>query len=169
MKILDRLPVTSDHILLNVPGGRLRVKPCQIIVNISISSVPTWDAATPIIPILLDTGNNHNLSIQEDHLRKWAGIHPASLPSLRLMREGGRTASLRLETVWVHLNQLGRRELRGVTPVKLKLEEGIAIYPSEESNYPRIPTLGLRAILKNKLKLVIDGKRNHVSLRTSFW
>jgi hypothetical protein len=39
MKILDRLPVAEEHILLNVPGGRLRLKPYQIIVSVSISDV----------------------------------------------------------------------------------------------------------------------------------
>jgi hypothetical protein len=48
----------------------------------------------------------------------------------------------------------------------LTLEEGIAIYPSDGSKYPRLPLLGLRAIIKNKLKLVIDGKRQQVSLRS---
>ena len=51
----------------------------------------------------------------------------------------------------------------------LAVEEGIAIYPSDGSDYPRLPVLGLRAIFKNNLKLVIDGKREHVSLRSSFW
>ncbi len=54
-------------------------------------------------------------------------------------------------------------------PVVLKLEGGIAVYPSDASNYPRLPVLGLRVILKNQFKLVIDGKRKHVSLKSSFW
>ena len=31
------------------------------------------------------------------------------------------------------------------------------------------PLRRLRAIIKNNLKLVIDGKRKHVSLRSVFW
>jgi hypothetical protein len=45
----------------------------------------------------------------------------------------------------------------------------IAIYPEDGSSYPRLPLLGLRGIIKNNLKLVIDGKRNHVSLSSSAW
>ena len=41
--------------------------------------------------------------------------------------------------------------------------------PPMRSNHPRLPLLGLRAILKNDLKLVIDGKRKHVSLRSPLW
>ena len=44
-----------------------------------------------------------------------------------------------------------------------------AVYPDDGSNYPRLPLLGLRAIIKNHLKLVIDGKRNCVSLSSSMW
>jgi hypothetical protein len=169
MKILDRLPVAQEHVVLHVPGGRLRLKPYQTIVSISISDVPIWDARTPIIPALLDTGNNHNFSIQEHHLLMWAGIHPETLPSLGAMREAGRTPSLRFAIVWVHRNQPGKRELRGEKSFMLKLDEGIAIYPTDNSNYPRVPLLGLRAILKNDLKLVIDGKRRHASLRSPMW
>jgi hypothetical protein len=49
------------------------------------------------------------------------------------------------------------------------LREGIAIYPDDGSNYPRLPLLGLRAIIKNNLKLVIDGKRKYVSLSSPAW
>lgn len=143
MKILDRLPVADEHILLNVPGGRLRTKPYQIIISVSISDGPTWDARSPIIPALLDTGNNHNFSIQEHHLRRWTGIHSEALPFLRVMREGGRTPSLRFANVWIHRNQGGRRELRAEEPVLLPLHEGIAIYP--------------------------DDGRKHVSLRSVMW
>ena len=47
--------------------------------------------------------------------------------------------------------------------------DGIAIYPSDDADYPRLPLLGLRAILKNNLKLIIDGQRKHASLRSPLW
>jgi hypothetical protein len=56
-----------------------------------------------------------------------------------------------------------------VEPFLLALEEGIAIYPDDGSNYPRLPLLGLRAIIKNNLKLVIDGKRKQVTLSAPVW
>jgi len=43
------------------------------------------------------------------------------------------------------------------------------IYPDDGSDYPRLPLLGLRAIIKNKLKLAIDGKRQHASLALPIW
>jgi hypothetical protein len=169
MKILDRLPVDDEHDRLDIHGEALRIRPFQIIVQVSISDRSRWDARTPIIPALLDTGNNHNFSIQENHLARWVGVHPQSLPFLGAIREGGRTPSLRFANVWIHRNRSGRRDLRYGEPFLLPLEEGIAIYPDDGSNYPRLPLLGLRAIIKNNLKLVIDGKRKYVSLSSPAW
>src|SRR5262245_19056671 len=110
MQILDRLPVSDEHILLNVPGGRLRMRPYQIIISISISDGPTWDARSPIIPALLDTGNNYNFSIQESHLSQWAGIDPRFLSRRGTIREGQRSPALHHANVWIHRNQVGRRD-----------------------------------------------------------
>ena len=165
MKILDRLPIASEPYEFGIRGARLRIKPFQIIVQLSISGLWKWDAAAPIIPALLDTGNNHNFSIQENHLVQWAGVHP----QIGTMREGGRAPSLRYGSAWIHRNQRGRRNLRDAEPFLLALKEGIAVYPDDGSNYPRLPLLGLRVIIRNNLKLVVDGKRTHVSLRSPIW
>jgi len=169
MKVFDRLPVVEEHFHLDIHGERLRIRPFQIIVQVSISDVLTWDPRTPIIPALLDTGLNHNFSMQESQLARWAGIHPKGWPFLGVIREGGRAPSLRFANVWIHRNQSGRRDLRDEQPYLLALDEGIAIYPDDGSNYPRLPLLGLRAIIKNNLKLVIDGKRKHASLSSPTW
>jgi hypothetical protein len=169
MKILDRLPIVPERYLLDIRGEPLRIRPFQIIIQLSISGPWEWDAGAPIIPALLDTGNNHNFSIQEHHLTRWAGVHPQTLPLLGAMREGGRSPSLRFANAWIHRNHPGRRDLRAGEPFLLALREGIAIYPDDGSNYPRLPLLGLRAIIKNNLKLVIDGKRKYVSLSSPAW
>jgi hypothetical protein len=77
--------------------------------------------------------------------------------------------SLRFANVWIHRNQPGKRDLRAGDPFLLALDEGIAIYPNDGSNYPRLPLLGLRAIIKNNLRLVIDGKGKFVSLNSPIW
>jgi hypothetical protein len=169
MRILDRLPVFDERDRLQIPGQALKVRPFQIIVHVSLSEIATWDARTPIIPALLDTGNNHNFSIQADQLILWAGVHPQSLPLLGAIREGGRAPSLRFANVWIHRNNPGSRDLRGDQPFLLALRDGIAVYPDDGSNYPRLPLLGLRGIMKNNLKLVIDGKRKCVSLSSPIW
>jgi hypothetical protein len=169
MKVLDRLPIAEEHFLLNVHGERLRLRPFQIIMQVSISPFRPWDSRTPVIPALFDSGNNHNFSIQEHHLRRWAGIHPESLTFSRKIREAGRTPSLRSASIWIHRNRAGSRELSDREPFLLHLPEGIAIYPSDGSNYPRLPLLGLRAIIRNELKLVLEGKWKYASIKSPWW
>jgi hypothetical protein len=169
MTILDRLPIDDSHYRLGIHGESLKIRPFQIVVQISVSDALTWSDSAPRIPALLDTGLNHNFSIQEIQLRRWAGIHPGALPAMGTVRDGERTPSLRFANVWIHRNRPGKPDLRGGRPYLLALDEGIAIYPDDGSNYPRLPLLGLRAIIKNNLKLVIDGKRKYVSVRAPIW
>jgi hypothetical protein len=169
MKILDRLPIAKDPSPVDVCGKLVKLRPYQIVLSVSLSDGSVWDPRTPTLPALLDTGNNLNFSIQESHLTRWAGIHPRFLPSLGVVREARRSPTLRTGRIWIHRNRHGSRALKATEPFRLSLEEGIAVYPSDESDYPRLPLLGLRAILKNNLRLVIDGKRKHVSLRSPLW
>ncbi len=169
MKILNRLPVCDKPFQSEVRGEPLKLKPFQIVIQVSVSDIPVWDARTSIVPALLDTGNNHNFSIQERHLTRWVGIHSQSLPFLGKIREGERTPSLRFANLWIHRNRSGSRDLRVGEPFLVPLEGGIAIYADDGSNYPRLPLLGLRAIIKNNLTLVIDGKRKFVSLSSPAW
>ena len=52
--------------------------------------------------------------------------------------------------------------------ILLRLARGIAIHPASEA-YPRLPLLGLRAILSNHLYLAVDGERQQATLRTPDW
>jgi hypothetical protein len=169
MKILDRLPIAEERRQIDVRGRHVKVRAYQIVIQVSILDSHEWDSRAPTFPALLDSGNNLNFSIQAAHLTRWAGIHPQSLTSRGSVREGERSPSLHTASVWMHRNEPGRRDLRDARPYPLQLPEGIAIYPSDESDYPRLPLLGLRAILKNNLKLIIDGKRKHASLRSPLW
>ncbi len=169
MKILDRLPIAHQHYQYNFRGESSAIKPYQIIIQVSISDHATWDPRIPVFPALLDTGNNHNFSIQAYQLRRWAGIDPRYLPVEGTVRVDRREATLHLARVWIHRNGGGKRDLRGGQPFMLRLAEGVIVYPADGSNHPRLPLLGLRAIMDNNLKLTIDGKRDHVSLRSPLW
>jgi hypothetical protein len=169
MTILDQIPIASEHSLSDVHAGLVKVRPYQIIIRVSILDGEVWDPRAPNFPAILDTGNNLNFSIQAAHLSRWAGIHPRSLKTRGAVREGVRSPSLHVASVWIHRNMPGRIDLKDARPFQLQLPQGIAIYPSDGSDYPRLPLLGLRAILKNNLKLVIDGKRKHASLRSPLW
>lgn len=169
MTILKRLPIAREPSLVSIHGDPLKLRPYQIVIQVSLSPFREFDSRVPIIPALIDTGLNHHFSIQERHLKSWAGIHPESLSRQGTMREGGRAADLRRAYLWIHRNEPGRRDLRYAEPFLVPLQEGMAIYRADGSDYPRLPLLGLRAILKNKLKLIIDGRREHASLRTPLW
>lgn len=169
MKILDRLHVLVKQNQSEIREEPLKARPFQIIVHVSLSDIPIWDPRTRIISALLDSGNNHNFSIQEHHLIRWTGLHPLGLPLLGTIREGGRFPFLRFANAWTHRNQPGSREIRCGEPFLLALKEGIVIYPDDGSNYPRIPLLGLRAIIHYNLKLVIDGKMRYVFLSSPAW
>jgi hypothetical protein len=166
LKILDRLPYFSDATSVPAPGERVRVKPHQIIVSVSIGlrELLEWDPRTPSFPAILDTGNNHNLSIRKEHLLRWAGLQSVALRIIGAMRERQQRIPLHSASVWLHSNQPGERTLRDQKPHSLKLEEGIAIYPDDIG--PRLPILGLRALTQNQLYTAIDPERMHVSLRT---
>ena len=77
MKILDRFPYSADATFVSAPGGSVRVKPYQIMVAVSVSlqTLREWDPRMPRFPAILDTGNNHNLSISRGHLLRCSPVH----------------------------------------------------------------------------------------------
>jgi hypothetical protein len=170
-KILDHLPVVPRDDSVRVRDETIRVKQAEIIiwVSLSVKSVLLWDPAAPRFPAVLDTGHTHNFSIQEQHLGRWAGIGPESLHLLGHVRHAGKRIPLHAANMWVHRNVHGERDrLREEPPCLLRLPRGIAVHPSSDA-YPRLPLLGLRAILSNQLSLAVDGERQQVTLRTPDW
>jgi hypothetical protein len=57
---------------------------------------------------------------------------------------------------------------RGPPPFLVKLDRGVTVYP-DEAQFPRLPLLGLRALVRNRLHLTLDAERCVVHLRTSDW
>jgi hypothetical protein len=68
--------------------------------------------------------------------------------------------------VRVHCNVPGRAALRGDS-YPLEMPQGISVF--EEADAPRLPLIGLRTIVANRLRLVIDGDRRQVTLKTRGW
>jgi hypothetical protein len=134
----------------------VEVKAFQIIVWISVSlqDIQEWDPRTPRFPAILDTGNNHNFAITEEHLVKWAGIQAASLFEKKKMREREKKVPLRSAGLWLHTDR---------DPFILTTDEGIAVY---DGDWPRLPTLGLRALTNNNLQTFIYGNTMRVLIRT---
>jgi len=81
------------------------------------------------------------------------------------MRDRGQSVPLHAANIWVYPNARNSREiLKDQAPFILNALRGIAVY---RGDFPRIPILGLRAIVENKLVLKVDGARREATLRTS--
>jgi hypothetical protein len=170
--ILRRLPYFDEEFEADSPDGPAAVRAFQIIVwvSLSVKGVTALDPRTPRFPAILDTGNTHNLSLRQDHLERWAGLPLATLPGLGHVFLGARKIPLAAANAWIHPNRPGERDvMAGKSPVCLELDEGIAVDPHGQPSLARLPLLGLRALTRNDLKLIIDGKRREVSLKTAGW
>jgi hypothetical protein len=170
--ILKRLPIPEHDDIAFVGTEHVRIKACEAIVWVSLTLKKslTWDPATPCFPAILDIGHTHNFSIQDQHLIRWAGVRPDSLRILGQVRQAGKRLPRCAAHIWLHHNVGGTRDrLEDVPPHRLELPRGIAVYPSGEDDFPRLPLLGMRALLANKLHLIIDGKNQWANLRTQDW
>jgi hypothetical protein len=58
--------------------------------------------------------------------------------------------------------------LSGAPPYRLAVPEGIVVSPPT-STYPRLPLVGLRAVVRNELDLRVKGKDGMVSLSRRPW
>jgi hypothetical protein len=153
---------------VNAGAEVVRVKPLQIALRVSLTRRGLSGlGSAPPFPALLDTGNNHNFSIQSRHLLRWAGLDRGPLPTLGAVSERGKRIPLLGADLWIHPNRPGQLETwPGRPPFRLTLDGGIVVYPDDGLNYPRLPLLGLRAMTDNRLRLTVDGARRLVSLRT---
>ncbi len=157
MKIIDRLPFADRPHLVTVRGEAVDVYRNQIILWISID-----DVMKPL-PAILDAGHGHNLSIGVGQLKKWSG---ACLKRTGVLEIGHRQVVQYTARVLVHRNVPGQATLRGDT-YPLEMPQGISLF--EDGDAPRLPLIGLRAIVANKLLLLIDGDRRQVTLKTKGW
>jgi hypothetical protein len=88
MRILDRLPISGQHFTLDAGNQSLKLKPFQIIVQVSISNLRAWDTRTPVIPALLDTGLNHILLYPGAFSNSLVGAPSASSLAARINSRG---------------------------------------------------------------------------------
>jgi hypothetical protein len=169
--ILRQLPFQEAEGEVHVELERIPVKPYQIVVWVSVTPRTVLDLPpnAPRIPAILDTGHSHNISIQRRHLAEWARVEEGALPPLGQIRQRDRLAPLRAAHLWIHPNVPGKRdEWSGAPALRLGLDRGIAVYPGD-GDFPRLPLLGLRALVRNRLHFTVDSERRLVNLRTPDW
>jgi hypothetical protein len=173
MKILDRLPITETRTSQRFGDRSITVHRNQILVwvSVNVSGGLEPEENIPRIPALVDTGNNFGFSIQNRHLREWAGIDPRLLTAHGEIAIEGQSVPRRRATIWLYPNIPGRQEAaRGRPPFRLKMDQGIAVYPQDGTPPgPRLPLLGLPALLDNGLDCWLDPDRRHITVQTASW
>ena len=83
MRVLRELPFSDRLCMVRSPSGEVEVRPYQIVVWLSLGAASQAAPSLPPFPAILDTGHNHNFSIQADLLKAWAGWEPDELPKLK--------------------------------------------------------------------------------------
>lgn len=133
-----KLTISPKPTTTHRPAGIVKLKAFQIAVPVRLS---IQGLLSPEFPAVLDTGLSHNFSMKEEHLQQWLQL-PAKKVGVAFIN------GYPVPTVHADLVIEGRM---------LALREGMAVYPPQNPFAPRLPTLGLRALVRNKVRLVIDG------------
>lgn len=129
----------------------LRLKPFQILLWISITrrGLAALPADTPKVPVLLDTGHNHHLSLRDEHLH-WSGLAMDALEfavsPLRVRDASGQERPVpRLYVdAWLHPN--GVRRANRPHPLRLGAGGAACYVAGDPVTGPHLPLLGLRAL-----------------------
>jgi hypothetical protein len=173
MKILDRLPISEKRTSLQFGDRFITIRLNQILVWVSVHLATTREPESniPRFPALLDTGTNFAFSLPDRQLREWAGIDPSLLVSLGDAEINGQVVTCRRATVWVSPSSPGRQELAGDRPpFRLEMSKGIAVYPPDAMpTAPRLPLLGLPALLDNDLDWWLDPERRCITVQSRSW
>jgi len=165
MYILRQWPFSDAASFVEVADESVAIRAFQIAVWVSVTVREVLEEDAPRFPAILDTGHNHNFSIQERQVIEWARVRPNSLARLGEVRVNRQEVPLLAAFLWIHRNRSGRSELLP-QPYRMALPQGIAMYPEGMPGAPRLPLLGLRGLVSNKLRLTIDGANRLVSLRS---
>ncbi len=166
MKVIDRLPISEQVWKVSTPDGEDVVKPYQIIVFVSITAknIRELPHDSPRLPVVLDTGHNYNFAIRRAQLERWSSL---ALPRTGQIEVGGSIIPLLAANLWIHPNREGTIEPNVAPAFLLEVKEGIAAYPPIVANPARLPILGLRGIIRNGLKLTLEGAARDLSLESS--
>jgi hypothetical protein len=166
MNLIDRQPLRQETSEVWTPDGIAPVKPFQIVVMVSLSIADALEPEGRRFPAILDTGLNHNFAIRREHLDRWTALRPPTRKTVTLQKQ---EIPLATANVWLYRNEPGTNTPSDRRPIRLRTPDGIVIFPENAPNPARLPILGLRALVRSDLKLIIDGKRREVTLKTSGW
>jgi hypothetical protein len=156
---LDNVPFADHALEVEAPWATapIRLKPFQTVVTISLTH-PHAEAilpGAPRLPALVDTGNNHTLTLRTEHLLASGLTAPFSWGSqpLKVRDASGTEMAIQrlLVDVWLHSN---RPELAN-HPYRVRLgARGAACYPTAGLLLgPPIPLLGLALFCAGSIEL----------------
>lgn len=165
MHILRQLPFRDVEYTVAVAGQSVRIRAYQVLVWVSLSAHDVLAKDVRQFPAVLDTGHSHNFSILDNQLRTWVGMGEEVLPRLGSIVVNRQEVPLQAGNLWIHRNRPGTGELLP-RPFRLDIPQGIAVYSEAIPGAPRLPLLGLRGLVRSKLRLTLDGEKMVVSLRT---
>lgn len=172
----DHLPFGEPRSQVVVRGRSIPILPFQAVIwvgVVSVGQIPP-DPRAPRIPAVPDLGFNGTFAIREEQLREWAGLTPRLFPKLRTTRLRGVPTDSRLANLWLHPNVPYTRDLSGGPPLRLELSQGILVMSrpdtaSETDHRPRLPLLGVQALHRARLRLIVNCGPCQLSIRTSSW
>ena len=160
--ILDRCPFYEQATEVEMSTGPVLVRAYQIVVWVGV--LHRGELSRPF-PAILDTGHSHNFSIRAEHLESWAGMRATEIKTIGHARVNKQIVELKDAVIAVFPNTREVHDARlDVQPLVLSLPEGIAIHREGDPFAPRLPLLGLRTLVKNRLMLRIDAGRKEVSI-----
>jgi hypothetical protein len=144
MKILDRHPFTTRPTILDVQGDLIDIRRNQIVVWLSIGD------ARRRFPALVDTGRSHNMSISSSQLQRWSGETLQAIGDVNIGKE-----VVVQYAAEVHVRRSVKGIVSGTYPPEMP--QGISVIDDHSPAAPRVPLLGLRTLISNKLRLIVDG------------
>jgi hypothetical protein len=140
-----KISIPEQSTTVESPTGPVLVRPYQIVVSVRLFA---QNVLSPAFPAVLDTGHSHNFSISNAHLREWAQM---TLKTSRVIRVNGLPVPVSDADL----------EIDGI---RLRLPEGISVFPKDHPGVTRLPLIGLRALVRNGLRVIVDGSSRQVSI-----
>lgn len=162
MKILADYPISGKPESITIPHGLHTINAYQAVVTVYLS---IRGHLTTAFPAFIDPGHNHNFSISEKHLRDWLGIDPTTLPILGSIPFGDERVPLVGVDVLLLRNKKSTNSVNPADPYTFSFSKDKGIMVHKTYDHP-LPSLGMRGIMRNDLKLLFDGKGKSFSLST---
>ncbi len=150
---------------IDVLSGRIDLRPPKILVGVSLTLVgegKSFNQRVITMPAILDTGFNRTFEIDEWHLMRWAGLRKEHLnPAAKNQSDDGRKYDLCEANIWLHRTPYeGPRTPRAQPPLLLERSSQVRVMAPIGKPNPRLPLLGLTALIENHMRVAIDGENS---------